>query len=140
MKPWQGSLAAELRHEVAIVQRLAPRLPITLPPGKPHAGSAIERAIMLLRRDGLQGMKFVRGAYEAFWLEGKDLSDRRVLDQLALPPSEEANADRNMHIAEEWESAWQATGQPAVPLIVSPDGDVLVGCQPAEKIVEFFHR
>lgn len=140
MKPWQGSLAAELRHEVAIVQRLASGLPITLPPGKPHTGSAIERAIMLLRRDGLQGMKFVRGAYEAFWREGKDLSDQEVLDQLALPPSEEANADQNMHIAEEWESAWQATGRPGVPLIVSPHGDFLVGCQPAEKIVEFFHR
>jgi predicted DsbA family dithiol-disulfide isomerase len=140
MKPWQGSLGAELRHEVAIVQRLAPGLAIALPSGKPHTGAAIDRAIMLLRRGGVRGMEFVRRAYDAFWREGRDLSDPQVLDQLAPPPSKEANADQNLRIAKEWELAWQATGQAGVPLIVSPDGDFLVGCQPAEKIVEFFRR
>ena len=51
MKPWQGSLGAELRHEVTVVQRLAPGLPIVLPPGKPNTRPAIEQAVALLRRD-----------------------------------------------------------------------------------------
>src|SRR5512147_506560 len=66
MKPWQGSLGAELRHEVAVVQRLAPGLPIALPPGKPNTRLAIERATGLLIRDRTRGMEFVRQVYRAF--------------------------------------------------------------------------
>jgi predicted DsbA family dithiol-disulfide isomerase len=131
-------LGAELRHEVAIVQRLAPGLSIALPPGKPHTGAAIDRAILLLRQDRAQGMDFVRQAYGAFWREGKDLSDPRVLDRLAPVPLKQATAGDTLRTAGEWESAWQATGQAGVPLIVSADGDLLVGCQPTERIVEFF--
>ena len=82
MKPWQGSLGAELRHEVAVVQRLAPGLPIALPPGKPNTRPAIEQAVALLRRDQALGMAFVRETYRAFWCEGKDISDPAVLRQL----------------------------------------------------------
>ena len=138
MQPWEGSMGAELRHEVAIVQRLAPELSIALPSGKPHTGGAIERAIMLLRRNRVLGMEFVRRAYRAFWCEGRDLSDPQILDQLTGEPSQAVNADEILHTAREWESAWQATGQAGVPLIVSLDGDLLVGCQPTERIVEFF--
>ena len=138
MKPWQGSLNAELRHEVALVQRLAPGLPIVLPPGKPHTGAAIDRAILLLRRDRVRGMEFVRLAYIAFWREGKDLSDPEVLDQLTAEPSK-GSAAENLRTAREWESSWQETGQSGVPLIVSPDGNLLIGCQPAEQVVAFFH-
>jgi hypothetical protein len=49
MKPWQGSPGAELRQEVAVVQRLAPGLPIALPPGKPNTRAAIEQAVQWLR-------------------------------------------------------------------------------------------
>ena len=51
MKPWQGSLGDELRHEVTVVQRLAPGLPIALPPGKPNTRPAIEQSVALLQRD-----------------------------------------------------------------------------------------
>jgi hypothetical protein len=30
------------------------------------------------------------------------------------------------------------TGQAGVPLIVSPDGDLLVGCVPEERVRRFF--
>ena len=139
MKPWQGSLGAELRHEVAIVQRLAPELSLALPPGKPHTGAAIDLAIVLLRRDRARGMQFVRRAYSAFWCEGKDLSNPQVLDQLCGDPSNGVNAAQTLCTAREWESAWQATGHPGVPVIASSDGELLVGWQPAEKIVAFFH-
>src|ERR1041385_9320618 len=83
MKPWQGMLSAELRHEVTVVQRLGPGLPIALPPGKPNTKLAIEQAVTLLQRDRSQGMTFVRETYRAFWCDGKDISDPEVLGQLA---------------------------------------------------------
>jgi 2-hydroxychromene-2-carboxylate isomerase len=138
MKPWQGSSAAELRHEVALVRRLAPDLPIALPAGKPHTGAAIERAIALLAHDRTTGMQFVRDGYRAFWREGQDLSDPNVLDRLSRDAADVKPHSDATRIAKVWEADWQATGQAGVPLIVSPDGDLLVGCVPAEQIVRFF--
>jgi 2-hydroxychromene-2-carboxylate isomerase len=138
MKPWSGSLGAELRHEVAVVQRLAPGLPIALPPGKPNTRPAIELAVGLLRADRKRGMEFVRTTYRAFWCDGKDISDSSVLSVLAegaLPNSHEGDSQR---IAQEWEEAWHVTGRGGVPLIVSPDGDLLVGCVPEESVRRFF--
>jgi predicted DsbA family dithiol-disulfide isomerase len=140
MKPWQGSLGAELRHEVAVVQRLAPGLPIALPPGKPNTRLAIERATGLLMQDRTRGMEFVRQAYRAFWCEGRDISDPQVLRDLSEESVEEGATDHIRRIAQGWEAAWHATGQAGVPLIVSPDGDLLVGCVPGEDIAGFFHQ
>src|SRR3989454_12647143 len=82
MKPWQGSLGAELRHEVAVVQRLAPGLPIALPPGKPNTRPAIEQAAALLRHDRSHGMAFGRDTYRAVWWEGRGMCEPAGLSQL----------------------------------------------------------
>jgi hypothetical protein len=46
--------------------------------------------------------------------------------------------DEDRRVAQEWESAWHVTGQAGVPLIVSSEGDLLVGCAPSEDIRRFF--
>jgi predicted DsbA family dithiol-disulfide isomerase len=143
MKPWQGMLGEELRHEVAVVQRLAPGLPISLPPGKPNTKPAIEQAAALLRRDRAQGMVFVRETYRAFWCEGKDISDPVLLRQLAEQTGASAENigaidDETRQVSQEWESAWHRTGQAGVPLMVSPAGEILVGCVSPEQIRQFF--
>jgi predicted DsbA family dithiol-disulfide isomerase len=145
MKPWQGSLGAELRHEVAVVERLAPGLPIALPPGKPNTRPAIEQAVALLRRDQALGMAFVRETYRAFWCEGKDISDpavlRQLVEQVAGSPEEVGTINgENRRVAQEWEAAWHSTGQAGVPLMVSSEGYLLVGCAPSEDIRRFFAR
>jgi predicted DsbA family dithiol-disulfide isomerase len=136
MKPWQGSRGAELRHEVEVVRRLAPGLAIALPKGKPNTRPAIEAAISILRHGRDQGFALVRNLYRAFWVDGRDISDTAVLAELAGNARDTASA--TTHIAHEWEEAWHATGQAGVPLIVSPDGDLLVGCVPEEAIRRFF--
>jgi predicted DsbA family dithiol-disulfide isomerase len=145
MKPWQGSLGAELRHEVSVVQRLAPGLPIALPPGKPNTRPAIEQAVGLFRRDPSHAMAFVRETYRAFWCEGKDISDPEVLRELVgqvggSPESIGAIDNEDRRVAQQWEAAWHATGQAGVPLIVSEDHYLLVGCAPLEDVRKFFAR
>ncbi len=159
MKPWQGALGAELRHEVAVVQRLAPGLPIALPPGKPNTRPAIEQAMGFLRRDPSHMMAFVRETYRAFWCEGRDISDPEVLRQLVeqvggspesigtideqIVESPESIAPVNAEdhlLAKLWGAAWRNTGQAGVPLLVSPEGELLVGCVPSEDIRRFFAR
>jgi predicted DsbA family dithiol-disulfide isomerase len=142
MKQWQGSMATQLRHEVALVQRLAPNLALSLPSGKPNTRSAIEVASSLLKQDHLAGMEFVRQAYRAFWYEGRDLSDPMVLESLVKQAGGAWNGDEvdeeTRRTTEEWEEAWHATEQLGVPLIVSPDGELLIGCMPAGQISQFF--
>jgi len=143
MKPWQGSLGAELRHEVEVVARLAPGLPIALPPGKPNTRPAIEQAVALLRRDQALGMAFVPETYRAFWCEGKDISDpavlRQLVEQVGGSPEDVGTINgEDRRMAQEWEAAWHSTGQAGVPLMVSSEGDLLVGCAPIENIRRFF--
>lgn len=142
MANWQGTMGAELRHEVAVVQRLAPGLAISLPSGKPSTKSAIEQASLLLGQNYEAGMEFVRQAYRAFWCEGRDLSDPMVLESLVEKAGGVRNRgcvdDESCRAMQEWEAAWHATGQTGVPLIVSPDGKLLVGCVPVEHIQQFF--
>ncbi|MDR4467798.1 MAG: hypothetical protein MRJ68_05785 [Nitrospira sp.] len=131
-------MGAELKHEVTVVQRLAPGLPISLPSGKPNTLPAIEQAAALLRQDIHLGMDFVKRIYGAFWREGHDISDPQVMEQLAGEGSIEGVDDESRVIAQKWETAWHATGQNGVPLIVSPDGDLLVGCVPIDQVKSFF--
>ena len=143
MKPWQGMLGAELHHEVMVVQRLAPGLPISLPPGKPNTKPAIEQAVALLRRDRAQGMAFVRETYRAFWCEGRDISDpivlRQLVEQTGVPADSIGAIDGESRlVGQKWESAWHRTGQAGVPLMVSPEGELLVGCVPVEQVRQFF--
>lgn len=138
MKPWSGSLEAELRHEVAMVQRLAPGLPIVLPPGKPNTLPAIEQAVALLGKDVRKGMDFVQRTYRAFWRDGRDISDPSIVKELAGEYFAEDVDGQNQIVAQKWETAWHATGQNGVPLLVAPDGDLLVGCAPEEQVRQFF--
>jgi len=138
MKPWSDSLGAELRHEVGMVQRLAPGLPIALPPGKPNTLPAIEQAIGLLQKDLRNGMDFVQRAYRAFWCDGRDISDPLILKELAGEHFAEDVDGQNQIFAQKWETSWHATGQNGVPLLVSPEGDLLVGCVPEEQVRQFF--
>ncbi len=133
MKAWQSSLGAELRQEVALVQRLEPGLPIALPSGKPNTGPAIALAASQLQRGREAGMQMVRALYRAFWVNGQDLSNPLVLDEFGITDGSDLD-----QVMEEWNTAWHETGQAGVPVIVSPQRDLLVGCVPAEQVRRFF--
>lgn len=140
MTAWRGRLRAELEHEVAVVQRLSPQLPISRPPGKPNTRAAIERAAAMLSQNHFLGMEFIRRVYRAFWCEGRDLSDPALLQTLLAGESDPLSTLSAGHRAtrERWEEAWQATEQGGVPLIVAPDEQMLVGYVPARDILRLF--
>ncbi|MEK6633720.1 MAG: DsbA family protein [Nitrospirota bacterium] len=133
MKAWAGSLGAELRHEVAVVQRLAPGLSIALPSGKPNTGAAIALVASLFQRDRDAGMQIVGALYHAFWVKGQDISNPLVLDEFGITDGSDLD-----QVMGEWEAAWHETGQTGVPLVVSPGGVLLVGCVSTEQIQLFF--
>ena len=142
MVRWRGAFEAELRHEVTLVRRLAPELTISSPSGKPNTRGAIELAASLLSQDVGRGMEGVRQAYRAFWCEGQDLSDPPVLSRLAKaggaqPATISPGEASPMKIVSQWENEWRATGEPGVPLLVTPDSGVLSGLASLDDIRRF---
>ncbi len=137
LRPWQGALAAELRHELSVVRRIAPELPLTAPVGKPNTANAIAFVAEQLQRDRPAGMTMVRNIYRAFWFERRDISDQQVLAEVA-GRSPLDTLVKGTTIARAWATEWEATGQASVPLIVAPQDELLVGCVPSEEIVRFF--
>ena len=83
-------------------------------------------------------MEYVRRVYRAFWCNGRDISDQAVLTQLLEGLGEGEADEQSRRMAGEWESAWHQTGQAGVPLMVSSEGYLLVGCAPIENIQRFF--
>jgi len=132
MARWNGRLLDELRHEVAMVGRLAPMLPIAVPEGKPNTRPAIQLAARVLARDVVQGSELVRRLYWLFWREGRDISDVGVLHEalasLGLDPQGIKEKDEATgRTLDGWEHLWRSTGQAGVPLLERPDGTLLVG-------------
>ena len=133
MARWHGRLLQELRHEVTMVRKLAPALPIAVPEGKPNTGSAIALAARVgASHPKIQGRELIRSCYQAFWREGSDISDVRV--QRELLDAAGIDADRVLEdhsvspgLVNGWDEAWRETGQPGVPLLMRPDGAILVG-------------
>ena len=134
MKPWQGSLAAELRYEVNVVRGIAPKLPLELPAGKPQYRHAIAIAAEFLKPDRENGMTLVRKIYQAFWVDGRDISHPEILSAIIGSTRSQQSDNTGKRIAERWAAEWVATGQAGVPLLVAPAGDVLIGCVPAETM------
>src|SRR5262245_19163998 len=138
MKAWQGSLGAELRHEVSVVRGIAPELPLQLPAGKPNSANAIVIAAEILKSDRQAGMIVVRKIFQAFGVEGRDISNQEILSDLIGSMRSQKSDSTGKGIADKWAAEWAATGQTGVPLIVAPAGDMLIGCVPAETIKRFF--
>lgn len=86
-----------------------------------------------LQQDRHSGIKVVRDLYRAFWVRGKDISNPLVLDECKIYDGTDLE-----DLIGEWNEGWHATGHTDVPLIVSPDGNQLVGCAPEEQVKRFF--
>lgn len=142
LAPAEPLLRLELLREVAAIGHLASELPIQIPPGKPNTGEAIRWAAAALRVDVYKGHVFKDELYRAFWQRGADLSDPVVLRGLAdaagLPSLSPGDADAERATA--WERSWRAAGVSAVPALVAPDGDGLMGLQPLPRLIAFLNR
>ena len=143
MAIWSGHLAMELKQEIEMVRRLAPELPIALPPGKPNSGPAIAAAARALSLDFRSGQEYLRSLYWLFWVEGQDISDAEVLQREAerhrfsparIAGSNAVPIDRTLRA---WMEQWHETEHQGVPLLERPDHAGLVGLVPEASIRKF---
>lgn len=132
MARWNGLLMEELRHEVEMVGRLAPGLPIALPEGKPNTRPAIHLGARALAADASRGAALVDRLYRLFWCEGQDISDATVLADAVLSAGLDqhqlaGNEEQAERMLQAWTDTWYRTGQAGVPLLERVDGMLLVG-------------
>lgn len=144
MAPWTGPLAAELQCEVRALRRLAPGLPIGVPPGKPNTARAIRAAALALRTDSARGEAFKNLLYAALWRDGADLSNPAILDHLGEQAGfgagvlAEAEEQSIVRIAAGWQEEWERRGHLPVPTVMRPDGGKLIGFPGGRQVRQFF--
>jgi 2-hydroxychromene-2-carboxylate isomerase len=143
MVDWSGHLATELKREVEMVRRLAPEVPIALPPGKPNSRPAISAVARALTIDVTAASEFLQSLYRLFWIEGQDISDDLLLQREAerhgFTPTQIAgrSAIPIDHTLRAWEEEWNETEHQGVPLFQRPDHRLLVGLVPLESLRRF---
>jgi predicted DsbA family dithiol-disulfide isomerase len=125
-----------LGREVAEVHELAPEVPLSLPATLPDSGPAISAAAAAYRLDPDAAADFRIRIYRALWVNGRDISDRAVLEDLArsslLPPEV---ADGAPEVVAQWRLAWDAAGAGVLPALVREDGRVVRGLAAAESLL-----
>jgi predicted DsbA family dithiol-disulfide isomerase len=142
MARWHGRMLEDLHHEVALVERLAPKLPIAIPEGKPNTKPAIQLAARVLEQDPVQGSELVTHLYRLFWRDGRDISDAALLGEALAErgldshcPLEETAA--TTRILDGWDDRWRGTGEGGVPLLVRSDGSMLAGLAQERELKKF---
>ena len=66
---------------------------------------------------------------------------RQLVEQVGGSPESVGPINgEDRRVAQEWEAAWHLTGQAGVPLIVSPEDYLLVGCAPIADVQRFFSQ
>jgi predicted DsbA family dithiol-disulfide isomerase len=132
-------IAGELQEEVRSVQSRAPEVPIAVPPGKANTSNGLLATAAALRADPAKGARFRQAVYQAFWRDGRDVSDPAVLAELAeeagLPPLRTRPEDA-LEVAA-WRLEWERSPLRGVPLLVREDGETVYGLKDAEILDAF---
>jgi predicted DsbA family dithiol-disulfide isomerase len=132
-------IAAEIAAEVESVRSRAPEVAISVPPGKANTAAGLLAAAAALRTDPAGGAAFRQAVYRAFWRDGRDISDPRVLAELAesaalSPP--QALPEDSLTVAT-WRLEWERSPLRGVPLLLRDDGETVYGLKDVETLERF---
>jgi predicted DsbA family dithiol-disulfide isomerase len=131
-------LTAELSEEVTSVQSRAPEVEIALPPGKPNTALAVRAAAAAERLDPERSRLFRQSLYESFWVGGRDISQRDLIDELASASGIELELRPEDDVrVTSWRLDWERSPLRGVPLLVRDDGEVLYGLKDIETLERF---
>lgn len=134
---------ADLANEVFTVRHRAPEIPISLPPGRPNTGYAIQLAIAAAKVDRGKADSLRTSIYHSLWIEGDDISDPEILKSLVqsnglpwpLVPEEDVEQQ-----LERWQDDWEMGNfEQRIPSLASKDGRVLLGLNSKENIKSFLN-
>ena len=131
---------AQLMAEVASVRKRAPELPIITPESRPNTAAA-SRLLTAAQSRGLPGMENLQLLiFRALWLDGRDISDPTVLDELvteagmALFDADSDDEDR----MEEWQQIWEwGDFDRRIPSMENDAGGRILGFPAIPRLIPF---
>jgi predicted DsbA family dithiol-disulfide isomerase len=136
------TITQELDDEVTSVSARAPEVPIALPSGKANTAAGLLATATALRVDRERGAGFRQAVYRAFWVEGRDISSREVLDEIAAAHGLgdlAARREDDVTVAS-WRLEWERSPLRGVPLLVRDDGETLYGLKDSQTLAEFIKQ
>lgn len=122
---------SELTREVADLRRRAPSVHINVPMFRPNSGAASALVDAVGADNPVKAPQLRLQIYRALWVDGRDISDTRVLGELLEtldiePPDENALQATRL---DAWQAAWD--GNPEfdgnIPIVISGSGELMVG-------------
>lgn len=131
---------AELRAEVTKVKTLAPDVTINIPSGRPNTHIANEILTEIQQLYPRQANGFRTRLYRALWVEGKNIGDSAVLEQLLEesgirhPQVTQAICDKLQQWQQEWE---QGDFSRNIPALITVEGNKLLGF-PSPQLLTLF--
>ncbi len=137
---------AELTSEVSQLKRRAPDIPIQVPRFRPNTRLATEKFILALGLDEKKAQEFRMQVYTALWVDGRDISRRKVLKELwkkaGFDPSEDPEGEEEtaavVETADAWQNEWEAGGfDRRIPSMVDQQGACLLGLPTISKLTNF---
>ena len=134
-------ILSELTREVADLRRRAPSVQINVPLFRPNSGQASALVDAVGADNPVKARQLRLHIYRALWIDGRDISDAEVLDELlqALdidPPDEKALQATRL---DDWQTAWDANPEfgGSIPIVISDSGEQMVGF-PLESELDAF--
>ncbi len=131
---------SEIKTEVAKVKNLAPDVIINIPAGRPNTHIANQILLEIQQCDPGQANAFRTLLYRALWVEGKNIADTAILEQLleklSIPYPEVTQEVRSK--LQQWQQEWeQGDFSRNIPALVTAEGNKLLGF-PSPQLLTLF--
>ena len=138
-EPLTSEELAELQEELERLGPLEPALAIRNSNLRPNTRTATLAVMAIRRVDPDNLWKLISGIYRALWRQGRDISDKEVIDAVAadcgiqLPEGFERRAAFNDDASVQ-QTEWEAGGfDRRLPVMQSPHGTTLLGLGSRER-------
>lgn len=132
----------ELKTEVTRVKTLAPDVTIHIPQGRPNTHIANEILSQIQQHNPRQANSFRTQLYRALWIDGKDIADTNVLNELlnsadiTRPEITQETRDKLQQWQQEWE---QGDFSRNIPALVTNEGNKLLGFPSTQLLTLFIY-
>lgn len=141
MTPFDRRSRERVEAEVADALRAWPGGRVATPGGRPNTRAALQAVAAVDRVHPVRGEAFRTGLFRAYWWNGRDLSDRTVILEVAttagVPPWVDLEQQASQAVQVGWELEWKAERLGGVPRLIRGDGQILWRVADARATREF---
>lgn len=129
-RPVEGEVAETFGGEISEIRELlmpGERYPARLPAVESDTTAAVAGFSTL---EGQPADQLRRALFEAVWVDGLNIGERAVLEELGCPPAASTGRSRT------WQEQWEGTDRHLVPMMLLPDAKVSRGLGALKRLAD----